>query len=321
MDQKQKLFIGPHIPKCAGINFTEAIRRQIGTKHCICDSFLKRFYLEDERFPEERESLDHIRVIFGHATDQFTIRHALEREIILFTFIRHPINRIISFYTFTFRHRKERGLPLMDFDTFYNELQHNSMCKWLTERFHYFAGQPENSLSTRAASVLKSFRFVCATEDLNERGDNIYNALKIEYDSSNRYNCSPKHNINELRNTSDIDKLLEDNSEDMILYQKYISGRESDKQNPFVYDHDHFQKSIALLSIDQTPTHDIWRSRYKYLADNLHLNNLIDSAKKSAQNRLQQAEIFSEVLNTKGNDPSEFKMKQHFPQDERRNYT
>lgn len=321
MNQEIKILIGPHIAKCAGISFTEAIRSQLGAKHCICDSYLKRFHLEDERFPEERENLDHIRVIFGHAVDQFTIKHALKlgKEIILFTFIRHPIDRIISFYAFTCRHRQERNLPPVDFNSFYNEIQHNSMCTWLTQRFQHATGPLKNSLSTQAASVLKTFKFVCSTEDLADRGEDLYKMIGIKHDPCKRSNFSPKSQIDEIRKSLNLKKLYADNSEDLDLYNQYIKGKSSNEHNPFGYDHNHFKKFLELLCKDKTPLHDVWRSRYKGLTDNLLLNKLIDPAQKSAQNRLQQAQILLEVLNSKKHSPLSFEIKQYLPQDECRN--
>lgn len=313
MPEKEQIFIGPHIPKCAGINFTEAVRNQIGSKHCICDSFLKRFHLEDDRFPEERESLAHIKVIFGHAVDQFTVRHAIQtKKTILFTFIRHPIDRIISFYAFTRRHREERRLPAVDFDSFYKELTHNSMCKWLTDRFSYFAGKQCLPLSEQAAMVLKSFQYVCSTETLDKYGQQIYNAIGMKYQKNIRHNCSPPNEVNKLKNEIDIAKLITDNKEDLLLYKRYTSGLAFNTHNPFIYDKNHFEQSISLLLEDVTPIKNIWRSRFEYLTDNLHLNNLTANAKKYAQKRLERAQILLEVLE-KDHDPSRFNLNQRLP--------
>ena len=298
----KKVFIGTHIPKTAGSTLIGVLEKEFGYgRFHQTTSLMKNANLEIP-FIEEVINTDKFDVVFGHHVDEKILLHFLNRDIYLFTFIREPVQRIISQYYFSNQLRKDQNHKLVDFKDFYNRIPKNFMCHFIIKRFSLFLGNGDNSLSLhkKAIRVLQSFKFVCHTEEFDSMIIHLLEDMKIN--SKNvaflRKNTT---NYKEFEDRFDLDRIKSENKEDLLLYDFFCNARKENlySRNPLGFNLDYYQQSLSKLA--NKPYAQTQRLRYcfsKAAQEYQDYGKLEREVAKSRQKLLNEALKF-EVLFSK----------------------
>ena len=167
---KKDLFFGLHIHKTAGMTLLEQIKGQLERdQHYINSMYAVNFRNNvselEERLPDE---LKNVRIVFGHGIHQYMLTFFKDRNVKLFTFLREPISRIISWYCYDRKLLKRFGHKVPSFEEFYNRyFPHRSLCTMITQAFPVFIDSHDDPLYLQAISVLKKFYFVAILDDFS----------------------------------------------------------------------------------------------------------------------------------------------------------
>jgi hypothetical protein len=207
------MFVGLHIHKTAGTSLLRYLEGSVPRR--LHGAYALRNYQQSE-LPLWASSVPLTKDIFwGHSIYESFFYHAI-RPIHLFTFLRDPSERIVSWYSML-RRRKKLKKAGMNLESF-AEAHSNSICKMLISRFPSLSGPTEASLSEQAFSVLEHMSFVgfqCQyTEDLRQ----LLEWMKVPVHDKK---LSTRHNIAKkatLIDSSDQAMLNRLNQQDNLLY-------------------------------------------------------------------------------------------------------
>ena len=247
----ENVFIGVHIPKTAGTTLIKILEKEFGFNGFHQTTNLQRNADLGIAFIEEMHNISNYKVLFGHHVDEKTLFHFLNRNIYLFTFIREPIQRIVSQYRFCIGLAKRQNSKQVDFDSFYSALQKNLLCNWIISRFPSFLDDNHISLPLhqKAIKILRCFRFICSTKEFDSKIVDLLGEMKV----SSKNTIIPRANVSGHKSVEiefDMAKIRDDNKEDIALYSKFCEARKINPlaQNPFIFDNDYYQRKILYLS-------------------------------------------------------------------------
>jgi hypothetical protein len=244
------IVFGPHIHKTAGITFLQQIKGQLDQNQYYFNSMYAVNYKEGVQELEERsyEELQKIRIVYGHGVSEYMLSFFKERNVILFTFLREPISRIISWYCYDRKLLSRFGHQIPDFQNFYKRyFPRLSLCNFLIGRFPTFIDSKEDPLHLQAFSILKKFHFISTLEDFSDKAPVLFDHLGLTFSKKAKMNITNYEKELDFENQLDFDFLKEDNSEDIKLYQKIQKHHISDSLNYIGFDEEGFQKSIQKI--------------------------------------------------------------------------
>lgn len=148
-------FVGLHIHKTAGTSLLRYIEKQAPQR--LYGAYALRNYRKLE-LPLWASSGQTSRDIFwGHAIYESFFYDSIT-PLHLFTFLRHPADRIISWYSMLKR-RKKLKKSAVSLEAF-AEQHKNSICKMIVSRFPSLVDDGSASLADQALSVLDHMAFV-----------------------------------------------------------------------------------------------------------------------------------------------------------------
>ena len=209
------MFVGLHIHKTAGTSLLRYLESSSPKR--LYGAYALRNYRQCE-LPLWASPAPLTKDIFwGHTIYESFFYHAIS-PIYLFTFLRDPSERIISWYSMLRRRKKLKKLG-MSLESF-AEAHSNSICKMLVNRFPSLCGATEASLSEQAFTVLTHMTFVgfqCQyTDDLRL----VLEWMKVPI---NEKKISTRHNIAKKAHSIDnADQMMLNglNREDNLLYER-----------------------------------------------------------------------------------------------------
>ncbi|VFM96144.1 MAG: Sulfotransferase family protein [Candidatus Kentron sp. G] len=180
-----------HIPKCAGSSITSRLRQQYGPSSCRGNLSHHDWghILSHGRLSARPRRLQRYRSYAGHFGPDFI--DILEEPLFLFTFLRDPAARIVSFYNFLCSKESPFGGPYgslmtplmrkvqgMNLETFLQtddpeviKGTHNTMTWQLAFGYHHrevLSGIDETELLERAKATLERMDFIGFYENLEE---------------------------------------------------------------------------------------------------------------------------------------------------------
>jgi hypothetical protein len=228
------LFIGLHIQKCAGtslqVHLEECPRSNTWFWHTSPDINYRNSALEvEERTIAARES---VRVIWGHEVFDRFMRFFPDRPIYLFTFLRHPARRLISWYKYEARNYERANGNLDGFDSFpkYLKRRQDHMCRFILNRFPHLDTSGSEELHQRAISILDKFAFVGLQENFQAGADKLMEFLQLP-----PFPESMKRNVDDGKFTFEyaLDNIVSNNYHDFALYEyalaRYLESPLPDK--------------------------------------------------------------------------------------------
>jgi hypothetical protein len=214
------LFVGLHVQKCAGttlqMHIAQCPRAAAWFWHTAPDVNYQNSALEIE----ERNTLsrNQVKVIWGHAVFGYFLRFFPDRPIYLFTFLRHPHERIISWYKYEARgYEKARG-SMEGFDTFENYVikRQNHMCRFILNRFSHLDTSGSKKLHERTISVLEKFAFVGVQEHFQEGANNLLEFMELP-----TFEANVRQNVDDgkIALKYDTELIAANNISDAIVYE------------------------------------------------------------------------------------------------------
>ena len=158
MDQK---IIFLHIPKTAGSSLRHIVEQEYTSGACI------HIYSEHPDFAAIRKDLPTAKVIYGHIS--YGVHDSLGVQGRYITFVRNPVERVLSYYNHLCRHEATEGMTLL------NMLRSERFPKMNNHMVRVISGYEDNgtiddtSVFDKAISnIEKDFEFVGLSERMSE---------------------------------------------------------------------------------------------------------------------------------------------------------
>jgi hypothetical protein len=237
------LHVGLHVQKCAGttlqIHIAECPRAGSWFWHTSADVNYRNSALEvDARNTPSRQT---VQIIWGHEVFDYFLRFFSDRPIYLFTFLRHPAKRLISWYKYEARgYEKSRG-TLEGFPTFSKFLadKRNHMCRFIIDRFPNLDNSGSDVPHKRAISILDKFAFIGLQEDFQAGANHLLKFMGLPPLAENSRQNVDDGNLDLEYN---MEEIMTKNKHDMALYdyvlERYLQSSVPDPSrilNPLDY--------------------------------------------------------------------------------------
>ncbi len=280
------LHVGLHIQKCAGttlqVHIAECPRAGSWFWHTSADVNYRNSSLEiDVRSTPAQQT---VQIIWGHEVFDYFLRFFVDRPIYLFTFLRHPAKRIVSWYKYEARgYEKSRG-TLEGFNPFGKFLvdRQNHMCRFIIDRFPHLDESGSEILHKRAISILEKFAFIGLQEDFQTGANNLLNFMELPPFAEN-----VRQNVDDgnLDLEYSMDEIIAKNTHDMALYE-YVLERYLQSASPDP------NRAINPLHYGLTPNVDNLRNfiqlRGRSIVNRISEQKLLNAYKKDNVRQLAQ---------------------------------
>jgi hypothetical protein len=212
---KKKIFIGLHVHKAAGttlqIHFEQHLRSHLVVTSPIVNYQFGRVFFDE--LP--KAALPKKQVIWGHDVQE-SMLYDLGRDYFLFTFLREPVERVISWYKY--EHRK-RGLK-QSFENFVGR-HANFMCKMIISAFPSLDTSGSDDTADKALSILEKFNFIGTQENFAEHSRILLDYIGVPpISEAFRANENPKGGSSKYDNNL----VKEFNQDDIKLYERIFKG-------------------------------------------------------------------------------------------------
>lgn len=174
-----KVLIGLHITKCAGTTLADYVSRTLHPKDWYLCSSQRKTALN--AMVEFVPRLDHgeLRFVFGHYVHESMLQVFREREQVLFTGVRDPIDRAVSDYYQINKVRAKAGNEPWTADH-YLENRKDTVCVEIIRAFPTIAETVEGTLAEKAIEIIKIFDLVYGTEDFKASVTPLLNILSLD---------------------------------------------------------------------------------------------------------------------------------------------
>ncbi len=268
------IYIGLHIHKCAGTSLQVHLTG--------CDSSNSWFwhtspdvnYWQSNLDIEEKHvtSRQRVKVIWGHAVFDYFFNFFVDRPIYLFTFLRHPVKRLASWYRYEARcHEKFTGTSdELESFTHFAKRRSNHMCRFLLNRFSHLDDSGSNLLHKRAISVLEKFAFIGLQEDFQVGVSHLLQFMNLP-----KLPEGTKRNVDDgkIDLNFDAEVLAIANESDMKLFE-YANKRY--QQSP-IPDRDRFINAVQYKISDENAYREFLQLRCSGITNRMKVQGEIDA--------------------------------------------
>lgn len=211
--RKKILFL--HIPKTGGTAIRDSLKMQFKESEVQSIYKLKHFKEEVRNFAANKKKL-----AVGHFGWQKEMSELFE-DAFKITFLRHPVQRVISHYWHFQRsaHKGDQYLKAMNFEGF---LETRFAQNWQTQKlgggFYDESMSDEDSFKEALINVSERFQFVGITERMQESVTILNNELSMDIPKVATRNVNP-NKVREGQMVEDFtESILAKNKYDMKLY-------------------------------------------------------------------------------------------------------
>lgn len=272
------LIVGYHVAKTGGTTVMHHIFNHLGEdvyfgygNHPAQKLFFEGQPLWEELSAEERSQY---RFVFGHHVNHRVLACLPDDNAALFTVLRDPYTHFVSQYKYHLSVIRGEGRTVSARE-YFETWRANSVSHELFKFFRYLLPDPKVEFSEEnLATILRQFRFLCATEKLTEHSVPITKLMGIP-PVEGRYRVS--------RNSADLEGLTpedvyEKSPIDKRLHQMVLDGKGPDSgEGELAYDDALFKESMARLRDDYSQVRHT-QAAYKKLARFFQHNDLIEAA-------------------------------------------
>jgi hypothetical protein len=220
-----KKIIFLHLPKCGGTTFHSILERMYLKEEIFDIKVIDDLRLNKEDFislpPKEKDKL---KLLKGHM--EFGLHKYFSEDSKYITFLRDPIERIISYYFFVKRHPNHRLYKLnllndeMSFYDFVTKIKEGDIHNGQIRLISGINDKNEFMLEKALENIDKHFSFVGTLEKFDESLiilQRMYNWSTPYYEISNKTEGRPK--ISDIDNKT-IEAIKALNAEDIYLHKK-----------------------------------------------------------------------------------------------------
>lgn len=216
-----------HLPKTAGYTLGIIIRME-----CLPHSLLgERYRFHFVRNPQELEAfgqwctrlspttLNRLKLLYGHIIFHYNIEQFLSKPCRYFTFLRDPVERVISHYYFYVERVLQRGKTPISLETFVRSPENqNLQTQWLTTSAG-IQGTPQQMLEAAIANLESRFFFVGITERFDESILMLKSLLQWRMPYYIRLNETKSRPATDQLQHTALDLIREHNQLDQLLYE------------------------------------------------------------------------------------------------------
>jgi len=206
----KKLFVGLHLHKCAGTTLQVHLEGNRPFRFKSTNPFVNYHSglvsIDELGF----STIKHTVAYWGHDVHE-TMLSNVEAPVFLFTFLRDPVARAISWYAYETRERALKQ-PFVEFA----EQRRDTMCGMLIGAFPSLSGSVSEPPHQRALQVLNHFGFIGAQAHFADHANMLLDFMGISRLGDKRENISSpveKSRLEEYR-----DWIAGINAEDMALW-------------------------------------------------------------------------------------------------------
>lgn len=209
------VFVGLHIHKTAGTSLLRYLETHAGERLYGSYSLRNLRRLEMPLWAYDNKGEKDI--FWGHSIYE-SFFYGMTKPARLFTFLREPQQRIVSWYKMLHRRKKlkKNCTTLEEFAAKHS----NSMSKMLVNRFPTLAGDKDQRLSQRALMVLEQMTFVGLQANFSEHLKLLLELMNVPVQKDlllARHNTDkPKRGL-DIGDVAFVDKF---NEEDHLLYEE-----------------------------------------------------------------------------------------------------
>jgi hypothetical protein len=200
--------MGLHIPKCAGSTLSARVRKSLSSSSYFQSSSHLQNFANGELGFLQKWNRGRLRFIYGHSTHEEMLRF-LPTPPVLFTGLRDPHERMISFINYEIRQGVIRGDPPVEVAVIASWAK-NQMCDLIIKSFPTLAGT-QGSLPDRAMRALENFSLVYFADNFELAASAICTHLDIKP-------AKADHNVSQEKLAFEYDENLI--AEDMRLYSR-----------------------------------------------------------------------------------------------------
>jgi|GEM_PF-3431313 len=280
---KKPVFIGLHFAKTGGTSIRAHIAGNLN-KNAFCpygafanaNSFFNGRPLLPE-FSGRRKA--GIRFVYGHGVDADVLHHFADREVALFVVCRDPYRRFLSSLKHAVRTRGEFG-ESVDPRAVFESQPENPFAQTVLRQFGALAPDDVTDPKERLIAVLRCFRFIMSTDDLNAQSAPFFSALGLpplrEARRVYREEAQPADVTEaEIRARDDLDAFV--NEATNRFHES--GGTSAEHANPFGFDAAALRERLdALKAAAPTPEADIEKT-YDDLFSFLDRNGRLEAAR------------------------------------------
>ncbi|MDW7773258.1 MAG: hypothetical protein SCH71_10250 [Desulfobulbaceae bacterium] len=289
--KEKNLFFGLHIHKTAGMTLLEQVKSQLRQDQYYINSMYAVNFRQNAKELEERlpDGLDHIRFVFGHGIHEYMLNFFKDRNVRLFTFLREPISRIISWYCYDRKLLKRFNHKILSFNEFYDRcFPMLSLCSMITRAFPTFIDSRQDPLYMQAISVLRKFYFVATLEDFSTKTPLLFDEIGIPFSASAKRNITDYKREMDFDDQIDFDFLQKNNLDDIKLYEAVQNKGHTGELNYFGFDASGFERSInTIFSRTVNPYATLLRNHRGPIKQNYKLEKVYKDALSRYENELR----------------------------------
>jgi len=201
IDQENELAIFIHVPKSAGTSFRFSVIN--GGNYSLSGYNIMAWHGTTTKFKEEISiaKREQVKLLTGHCC--FGIHEAFSKPAAYLSIIRHPVDRIVSYFYQTTFTLNNKPIPmtrskLLDPETFEKLLaarmvSQNQAVQLLSGAHIPIENLGEEHLQMAKNNIDKYFSFICCTEDLDNYWDLLSNKFGYKWHSNDRIKKSDMH--------------------------------------------------------------------------------------------------------------------------------
>lgn len=307
---KKPVFIGLHFAKTGGTSIRAHAAKNLRKGEFFpygvfahANNFFSGRPMLAEMSPRQKAKF---RFLYGHGVSTDVLHHFADREIALFVVCRDPYKRFLSSLKHVVRTQRQFG-GTVDPREVYESQPANPFANSVMKHFGDLAPDGVSDQKERLLAVLRCFRFVMSTDDLNAQTRPFFNALDLPEMTEAKRVYKEEADIGslseqEIRARDDLDAFVNE-----AINDYYASGEAAKLAkgpiNPFGFDQSQLNARMKAFSAAALPIEEEIEEAYVTLFGFLDRHGRLEAAKvliDAGQQSRRTADIFARFCRDTG---------------------
>ncbi len=283
---KKPVFIGLHFAKTGGTSIrahaAKSLRKGEFFPHGVfahANNFFSGRPMLAEMSPRQKAKF---RFVYGHGVSTEVLHHFADREIALFVVCRDPYKRFLSSLKHVVRTQRQFG-ETVDPREVYESQPANPFTNSVMKHFGHLAPDGVTDPKEKLLAVLRCFRFVMSTDDLNEQTKPFFAAIGLPEMTEAKRVYREDADIGslseqEIRARDDLDAFVNETVNDYFA-SGTAARHPKGPINPFGFDKTLLNARMKALRAAAPPIEDEIETAYTNLFGFLDRHGRLEAAK------------------------------------------